>query len=110
VENGRPVKVIFSLSQGASITLSDEIDPEGLPLSDIIEAWIGDNAFRNDYNLQGSTELKMIFDEVRIPLKDEKGKNYNPNRFSVKIQQFLKTKSITAGKEIKNGTIYITVK
>lgn len=109
VENGRGVKVNFSLAQGSKYKFSTEIKPDGLPFSDVLEAWMGDNAVKNNYHIQGSTDVKVFFDEVRIPLKDEKGKNYNPNKFALKIYQFLKTKNINSSKQIKNGIIYITI-
>lgn len=109
VENGRGVKVNFSLAQGSKYKFSTEIKPDGLPFSDVLEAWMGDNAVKNNYHMQGATDVKVFFDEVRIPLKDEKGKNYNPNKFALKIYQFLKTKNINSSKQIKNGIIYITI-
>lgn len=109
VANGRPVKINFALSQGSKFKFSKELPPDGLPLSDVVETWMGDNALKNNYHLQGTTDLRMYFDEVRIPLKDEHGRNYNPNKFALKIFQFLKSKNIASSKEIKNGTIFITI-
>lgn len=109
VENGRAVKVNFALSQGSSKTFATEMKPDGLPLSDVIETWMADNSVNNNYHLQGNTDTRMYFDEVRIPLKDENGRNYNPNKFALKIYQFLKTKGINPSKDIKNGAIYITI-
>ncbi|HMJ48369.1 MAG TPA: DUF6175 family protein [Ferruginibacter sp.] len=110
VENGRSVKINFTLAQGSKYKFSTELQPEGLPFSDVLEAWMSDNSLKNNYHIQGTTDLKMLFDDVRIPLKDEKGRNYNPNQFALKIFQFLKTKGMSSAKEIKNGTIFITIK
>jgi hypothetical protein len=109
VENGRPVKINFALSQGSMVNFATEIKPDGLPFSDVIETWMGDNAVKNNYHLQGTTDIRLYFDEVRIPLKDEKGRNYNINKFALKIYSFLKAKGFNSSKETKNGTLFITI-
>ena len=109
VNNGRPVKINFSLAQGSKLDFSTEIKPEGIPFSDVIEAWISDNSVKNNYHIQANTKLKILFDDVRIPLKDEKGKNYLPNKYALKIYQWLKTKNVNCAKDIKNRAIYITI-
>ncbi len=109
VENGRGVKVNFSIAQGSKYKFSTEIKPDAIPFSDLLETWMGDNAVKNNYHIQGTTDVKIFFDEVRIPLKDDNGKNYSPSKFALKIYQFLKTKTINCSKQIKNGTIYITI-
>ena len=68
--------------------MSSEIAPENLPLSDQIELWMEKNAYKNNYHIQGTTDLRMIFDDVKIPLKDSTGKNYNPNKFALEILNF----------------------
>ena len=53
----------------------------------------------------------MIFDDVRIPLKDQSsGNNYNPNKFALEIFKFLKRLGLQPGKDIKGNTIFITIK
>ena len=109
VANGRSVKINFALKAGSKTKFSTEMQPDGLPLSDVIEAWMADNSVKNNYHLQGTTDLKVFFDDVRIPLKDENGRNYNPNKFALKIFQFLKSKNLSSSKQIKNNTIFITI-
>lgn len=109
VENGRSIKINFNLSQTSKYNLSTTIQPDGLPLSDVLETWMSDNSFKNNYHIQGTTAAKMLFDDVRIPLKDVNGRNYNPNQFALKIFQYLKSKGISCTKDIKSGTIYITI-
>ena len=109
VANGRSVKINFALKADSKTKFSTEMKPDGLPLSDVIEAWMADNSVKNNYHLQGTTDLKVFFDDVRIPLKDENGRNYNPNKFALKIFQFLKSKNLNSSKQIKNNTIFITI-
>jgi len=111
VNNGRSVMVDISFDQGASYTMSSEIKGQDLPLSDVLEEWMSKNAYKNNYHLQGTTDLRMIFDDVRIPLKDQAtGRNYNANRFALEIFKYLKSIGLEPQKDVKGNTIYITLK
>lgn len=111
VANGKSVIIDISFDGGSQYTMASEIGSSGLPMSDQLEEWMGKNAFKNNYHIQGTTDLKMIFDDVRIPLKDQAtGNNYNPNKFALEIFKFLKSISLEPKKDIKGSTIYITIK
>lgn len=112
VNNGKSVIIDISFDAGSQYTMSsDNIGSAGLPLSDQLEEWMGKNAYKNNYHIQGTTDLKMIFDDVRIPLKDQAtGVNYNPNKFALEIFKFLKSLSLDVKKDVKGSTIYITIK
>jgi hypothetical protein len=111
VNNGKSVIIDFSFDSTSNKTMSSEIGTSGLPLSDLLEDWMGKNAYKNNYHIQGTTDLKMIFDDVRIPLKDQlTGSNYNQNKFALEIFKFLKSNSLEVKKDIKLSTIYITIK
>lgn len=69
------------------------------------------NAFKNNYHIQGTTDLRMIFDDVKIPLKDQaSGSNYNPNKFALELFKFFKSLGLQPAKDVKGSTIYITIK
>jgi len=111
VNNGKSVIVDISFIEGSSYLMSSEVGPDELPLADQIELWMEENAFKNNYHIQGTTDLRMIFDDVRIPLLDQTtGNNYNPNKFALEIYKFFKSIGLQAGKEVKSNTIYITIK
>jgi hypothetical protein len=111
VNNGKSVIIDFSISPDSQTKMSTEIGADKLPLSDQLELWMEKNAFKNNYHIQGTTELKMIFDDVKIPLKDQStGNNYNPNKFALEIFRFFRTLGLQTGKDIKGSTIYITIK
>lgn len=110
VNNGKSVNVDISFSQASATKMSSEIAPENLPLSDQIELWMEKNAYKNNYHIQGTTDLRMIFDDVKIPLKDSTGKNYNPNKFALEIFKFFRSLNLQVEKDIKGNTIYITIK
>ncbi len=107
VNNGKSINMDISFAQGSSQKMSSEIAPENLPLSDQIEMWMENNAYKNNYHIQGTTDLRMIFDDVRIPLKDQNGKNYNTNKFALEIFKFFRALNLQVDKDIKGNTIYI---
>jgi hypothetical protein len=111
VNNGKSVIVDISFDGSSQFTMASELGGSGLPLSDQLEEWMGKTAYKNNYHIQGTTDLKMIFDEVRIPLKDQvTGNNYNPNKFALEIFKFLKALKLEVKKDVKLSTIYITIK
>ena len=111
VNNGKSVIIDISFDANSTYKMSSEIGVDKLPLSDQIEMWMEKNAFKNNYHIQGTTDLKMIFDDVRIPLKDPaNGNNYNPNKFALEIFKFFKGIGLQPTKDIKGSTIYINIK
>ncbi len=109
--NGKAVIIDISFDTNSSYKMSSEVGADKLPLSDQIEMWMEKNAFKNNYHIQGTTELKMIFDDVKIPLKDATtNNNYNPNKFALEIFKFLKSLGLEPAKDVKGNTIYITIK
>lgn len=111
VNNGKSVIVEISFDAGSQYKMSSEIGSDGLPLSDQLEMWMEKNAYKNNYHIQGTTDLKMIFDDVKIPLKDQAtGNNYNPNKYALELFKFLKGLGLQPGKDVKGNTIYITIK
>ncbi len=111
VNNGKSIIVDIGFDENSTYKMSSEIGVDKLPLSDQIEMWMEKNAFKNNYHIQGTTSLKMIFDDVRIPLKDPNtNNNYNPNKFALELFKFLKEIGLQPIKDIKNNTIYITIK
>jgi hypothetical protein len=111
VNNGKSVIVDISFDANSQYKMSSEIGPDKLPLSDQIEMWMEKNSFKNNYHIQGTTDLKMIFDDVRIPLKDQAtGNNYNPNKFALELYKFFKGLGLEPHKDVKSSTIYITIK
>lgn len=111
VFNGKSVIVDISFDANSTYKMSSEFGEDKLPLSDQVELWMEKNAYKNNYHIQGTTDVKMIFDEVRIPLKDQiTNNNYNPNKFALEIFKFFKGIGLQPTKDIKSSTIYITLK
>lgn len=109
LKNGRSVIVDFSFSENSSYDMSTEVGNDQLALSDALEEWFSTNSFNNNYHIQGTTNLKMIFDDVKIPIKDKNQNNYTSNKFALDIFKYLKSIGLEPSKEIKGNTIYITI-
>jgi len=111
VNNGKSIMIDISFDPESKYRMSTEVGTDGLPLSDQIELWMDENAFKNNYHIQGTTDVRMIFDDVRIPLKDQStGNNYNTNRFGLEIYKFFQKLGIAITRDIKGNTIYVTIK
>ena len=116
VENGRLVALEFSIAPDSDLRMSTEIQGQDLPLSDALEVWMGDNALKGNYHTQGTSDLKILFDVVRIPLKDSNGNAYSTNKFALEVFKFCRTllrkdngAKVSVKKETKGGTIFITI-
>ncbi len=108
VANGRSIAVDFTIDSASTITLQDEVG--GTELADLITDWMGNHSFRNNYHVQGSTETELIFDDVRIPLRDENGRNYNIQMFDRELRQYLRQLGLKVAHTTKNNTLIITFK
>lgn len=79
-------------------------------LSDELEMWFEENSYKNNYHIQGTTDKQMIFDDVRIPLKDENGRTYNINKFALKLLMYFRNLGIKIDRNISNNMLVITIK
>jgi len=51
--------------------------------------------------MQGATDTEMLFDDVRIPLRDpETNNNYTLNRFGLLLYQYLRSLGVNAKRDI----------
>jgi hypothetical protein len=111
VNNGRSLYVEFVLSPTATTNFDSEVGSDGDLLSEAIVTWMGKNAYKNYAKRGGSTKSRMIYDDVKIPLKDQAtGLNYDISEFGKLIRKYLKTLGITASIEYPRGQIIVTIK
>ncbi|MDR2653184.1 MAG: DUF6175 family protein [Prevotellaceae bacterium] len=111
VNNGKSLIIEFGFAEDSQYNMFSEVGTQGLLLSDELELWMEQNAYKNNYHIQGTSDNLMIFDDVRIPLKDQStGNNYNPNKFALEIFKFLKTLGLEGKRDIKSNTVFITIK
>jgi hypothetical protein len=111
VNNGRSLYMEFVLSPTATINFDSEIGTDGDLLSEAIVTWMGKNTYKNYAKRGGSTKSRMVYDDVKIPLKDQAtGLNYDISEFGKLIRKYLKTLGITASIEYPRGQIIVTIK
>lgn len=111
IENGRSIVVNISFDEMSDYDTTSEVGEDGFELRDVLELWMEENAYKNYYHIQGTTDKTMIFDEVRIPLKDPTtGRNYNINKFSMSLASFFKKYGMQVDRNLNGGTLYITVR
>lgn len=109
VNNGKSVLVDISFADGSATNMETPVGTDQLPLSDALEEWFGKNSMKNNYHIQGTTKVKMILDDIRIPLKDANGNNFSSNKYALELFKHLRTLQLTPSKQIKGNTIYITI-
>ena len=109
-ENGRSLMLQIGFDVNSSYTMESIVGGQGLALSDEIELWISDKANNGDYHLQGVSPMKMIFDDVKMPLVDQSGKSYTASRFGMDMLRFFRSLNIPISRSNKGNTLYITIK
>lgn len=85
--NGREVSININVFGSSPVDLESEFDGE--ELSEIIDNWMADNTVNGRYSLTDATENYMKFEQVRIPVYDERGRAMDTNRFARDLRSFL---------------------
>ena len=108
IEEGRTIVVNIGFDENAEIEMDSEMD-DGSLFSEMLEAWFEKKAFHGYFHIQGITASKMILDEVRIPVKDDNGRNYRITKFAGKLRNFLKKQGLEVTRDVVGTKIYITI-
>lgn len=116
VQNGRYLSIEFGVAEGSGLTMNTEVGTDGLALSDVLESWMGDNT--NSYHIQGVSDLKAIFDVVRVPRTDKQGRPLTTTRYALDILKFgnglfiaqKPERKLRTERIVKGNTILITLK
>jgi len=110
LEEGRSVLVDISLRSGIRTTLDDPPPGKNESLAELLEKWFADNAWRNQYHLQGTTGVRMLVDDVRLPLRDPgNGRNYGASQFGTALAAYCRSLGLTVTRDIKGNTIFLTI-
>lgn len=108
VADGRSIVVNFGFVDGSPWTMDSTVGSDGNPLKDELELWMEENAYKNQYHIQGTVASSMIFDDVKIPLRDPvTGRNYNVNKFMMKMRKFLRSLGLEFEENINGSSLYI---
>lgn len=109
-ENGQSIAVTVGIDEASSRSMSQEVGTDGLALSDALEMWVEENSYKGNYHIQGTTDKQMLFDDIRIPLKDENGRTYNINKFGLKLLTFFRNLGIKIERTTSNNMLIVTIK
>ena len=66
-----------------------ETEYGGEELTDCIQSWLRKNCVKEAFNLSDGTESFAQFEQVRIPMQDEKGKAMDARAFATKLRKHL---------------------
>lgn len=109
-ELGRSLMLQIGFDASSQYTMETEVGNQGLLLQDEIELYISDHSYNNNYHLQGVSPSKMIFDDIKLPLCDEEGKNYTVSSYGLSLLKFFRSLGLSISRSIKGNTLYITIK
>ncbi len=86
--NGREVRLTIKKWNSWDKNLETEIDGE--EITDHITKWMDENTVKGRFNKTDASESVIRFEQVRIPLYDDKNKALDARDFGKKLQKFLK--------------------
>ena len=87
-ENGREIIVRIQTWDDWDEDLESEFDGEELGF--IIEDWLADNTVKGRFSTTDMTESMALFEQVRIPLYNDKGRAIDARRYIRDLSKFLK--------------------
>ena len=85
--NGREIALTIRCWNNWDKDLETEFDGE--ELIDCIQQWMHENTINNSFNLSDGTETFAQFEQVRVPLTDEKGKAMDARGFATSLRKHL---------------------
>lgn len=86
--NGREIMLTVKIWDSWENDLETEFD--GKELTDIIDDWMAKNTISGRYNMTDATENVIRFEQVRIPIYDDKGRAIDARAFAKDLSKFLK--------------------
>ncbi len=87
-ENGREIIIRIQTWDDWGEDLESEFDGEELGF--LIEDWLADNTVKGRFSTTDMTENMALFEQVRIPLYNEKGRAIDARRYARGLSKFLK--------------------
>lgn len=87
LENGREISMRVRIWSTSPVDLEEEYD--GYELGEIIEDWVYENTVQGRFNTTDATENMMVFEQVRIPLYNDRGRAMDARMFAQDLRRFL---------------------
>lgn len=85
--NGREIKITVRRWDNWEYTLEDEIG--GTEIIDHLNDWLEKNTVLGRFTMADATENIVRFDQVSIPLNDEKGRAMDARQYTRELQKYL---------------------
>jgi hypothetical protein len=99
--NGREITLRIRKWDSFDGDLESEYD--GKELRDIIEDWVTENTVQHRFSTADATESFMVFEQVRIPLYDERDRAIDARNWASGLQKMLKSKYALEAKLMMKG-------
>ncbi len=109
VNNGRSIIIEFRLAQGSKINFNSEVGKDGDLLSEAIMDFMAANSFKNQNKKSVSTAKLLIYEDVRIPIRQQNGQNYPIDEFGRVLRKFLRNLHLNPTIEYLRGQIVVTI-
>ncbi len=87
---GREVSVVCKRWSGSEYDFESEFDGEELGV--LIEMWLEDNTVDGRFSTDVATENQMVFNQVRIPMLNERGRGLDTRTWVRDLNRWLKDK------------------
>jgi len=87
LKNGREIQVIVRRWDNWDYTLEDEVN--GTEIIDHLYDWLYDNTVKGMVTMADATENVVRFDQVHIPLYDERGRALDARQYIRQLQRYL---------------------
>ena len=102
-ENGREIIVRIQQWDDFDGDLETEYGDDDEELGIIIEDWLADNTVKGRFNTTDMTATMALFEQVRIPLMNEKGRAMDARRFVRGLSKTLKSQYDIPNKLVMKG-------
>ena len=99
--NGRQVKIHISLFDEFDGDLESDFD--GAELNEIIEDWMAANTVKGKFNTVVATQNQMLFENVAIPLQNDRGRDMDARTWLRGLQRELQNKYMIESKLVTQG-------
>jgi len=102
--NGREVSLdirVFA-DNAAGVDLETEVGPDGDELAEVIDAWMAENTVQGRFSKLGSSENYISYEQVRIPLYNNKGVAMDTEAFARQLRNYLRKEPFNIPVKVMN--------
>ena len=99
--NGREITLQLRVWDNSNVNLEDEFNNE--ELIDVVSEWLAQHTVNGVFNLASNTEMRAKFEQVRIPMYNEKGRAMDARMFATQLRKYLKEQYVIECKVLNKG-------